>query len=82
MVETGSDKSFLLQKQAGNSSRQPLEVYHLSHDLRGPLNSILGFAELLVEGIEGPLNDVQIEDISAIHQSAQTLLASKGKENA
>ncbi len=52
----------------------PLEVHHLAHDLRGPLNSILGFSELLLEGIEGPLNETQTEDISAIYQSAQSLL--------
>ncbi len=67
-------KSFVLQKQAVDSSRQPLEVYHLSHDLRGPLNSIMGFTELLIEGIEGPINEIQTEDLAAIYQSAQTLL--------
>lgn len=53
---------------------EPLAVHHLSHDLRGPLNSILGFSELLLEGIEGPLNDTQTEDIAAIYHSAQNLL--------
>jgi signal transduction histidine kinase len=57
-----------------NTLLHPLEVHHLSHDLRGPLNSILGFSELLLEGIEGPLNDMQSEDIVAIYQSAQNLL--------
>jgi signal transduction histidine kinase len=65
---------FSLQKQAGDPSKQPLEIYHLSHDLRGPLNSILGFTELLLEGVEGPLNEVQHEDIAAIRQSALNLL--------
>ncbi|MEM7348460.1 MAG: HAMP domain-containing sensor histidine kinase [Chloroflexota bacterium] len=51
-----------------------VELYHMSHDLRGPLNSILGFSELLLEGIEGPLNKNQEADISAIYQSAQNLL--------
>jgi len=65
---------FSLQKQAADPSKQPLEIYHLSHDLRGPLNSILGFTELLLEGVEGPLNEVQHEDIAAIRQSALNLL--------
>lgn len=56
------------------SPREPLRTHHLSHDLRGPLNSILGFSELLLDGIEGPLNEIQIEDISAMRQSALSLL--------
>jgi signal transduction histidine kinase len=73
-AELENTHSFALQKQAVHPSRQPLEMYHLSHDLRGPLNSMLGFTELLLEGIEGPLNDIQQEDIAAIRQSAKHLL--------
>ncbi len=67
-------KSFVVSEKMSDPSRQPLEVYHLSHDLRGPLNSILGFSELLLEGIEGPLTEYQEADITAIYQSAQNLL--------
>lgn len=65
---------FTIQNQASPPTRQPLELRHLSHDLRGPLNSILGFSELLLEGIEGPLNDTQSEDILAMRHSAKNLL--------
>ena len=53
---------------------EPIQPRHLSHDLRGPLNTVLGFTELLLDGIEGPLNEIQIEDISAIRRSAEDLL--------
>lgn len=67
-------KVLALNKNLTSTSQQPLELYHLSHDLRGPLNSILGFCELLLEGIEGPLNENQESDIAAVYQSAQNLL--------
>ena len=68
------EKRLVLSRPMADSTRQPVEVYHLSHDLRGPLNSILGFSELLLEGVEGPLTEYQVADITAIQQSAQNLL--------
>ena len=62
-----------MEQPLTDPSFQALKLYHLAHDLRGPLNSILGFAELLLEGIEGPINDIQAEDLAAIRQSAQNL---------
>lgn len=73
-AKLNDEQSFIVQKQEVASLRQSLKIHHLSHDLRGPLNSILGFAELLKEGIEGPINEIQAEDLAAIHQSARNLL--------
>ncbi|MBI2895881.1 MAG: HAMP domain-containing histidine kinase [Deltaproteobacteria bacterium] len=46
----------------------------MSHDLRSPLNSINGFSELLLRGVEGPLSAGQRESVQAIHKSGNDLL--------
>jgi len=46
----------------------------MSHDLRSPLNSIMGFSELLVSGIGGELTDAQRENVSVIQRSGSELL--------
>lgn len=46
----------------------------VSHDLKGPLNAILGFSELLLRGVEGPLSPAQREDVRLVHRSGEELL--------
>jgi len=46
----------------------------MSHELRTPLNTILGFSEVLLEGLEGPLNPGQREDLRIIRESGDHLL--------
>ena len=47
---------------------------NLAHDLRTPLNSILGFAGTLLMELPGPLNRDQKEQLQTIEQSAGCLL--------
>ena len=47
---------------------------HMSHELRSPLNTILGFAELLDSGDHGELTSGQHEDITCIRDAGSHLL--------
>ncbi len=47
---------------------------NMSHELRTPLNSIIGFSRVILKGIDGPINEVQEQDLSAIYNSGQHLL--------
>ncbi len=47
----------------------------MSHEFRSPLNSIIGFAELLREQQAGPLTEKQARYLGHIHQSGRHLLA-------
>ncbi|MBT3315738.1 MAG: response regulator [Anaerolineae bacterium] len=47
---------------------------NMSHELRTPLNSIIGFSRVILKGIDGPVTDLQQQDLSAIYNSGQHLL--------
>jgi PAS domain S-box-containing protein len=47
----------------------------VSHDLRTPLASIMGFSETLMEGSPGPLTETQEEFLGIIFESSQRQLA-------
>ncbi len=47
---------------------------NMSHELRTPLNSIIGFSRVILKGIDGPVTDLQRQDLTAIYNSGQHLL--------
>ncbi len=47
---------------------------NMSHEFRTPLNSIIGFSKVILTGIDGPINETQKQDLSAIHNAGQYLL--------
>ena len=47
---------------------------NMSHELRTPLNHIIGFTELVVDQLFGPLNDAQTENLNDVLQSSHHLL--------
>jgi signal transduction histidine kinase len=46
----------------------------MSHELRTPLNSIIGFSKVLLNGLAGPITDMQRVDLTAVYTSGQHLL--------
>ncbi len=47
---------------------------NMSHALRTPLNSIIGFSRVMLKELDGPLSDLQRTDLTAIHESGRQLL--------
>jgi GAF domain-containing protein/CheY-like chemotaxis protein len=47
---------------------------NMSHELRTPLNSIIGFSRVILKGIDGPLTEMQEQDLTTIYNSGQHLL--------
>ncbi len=79
----GAMRSFELRRrameQAARQRREAEELKarflaHLSHELKSPLNSILGFSELLLTEIEGPLNAEQRQQLNTLWHSGESLL--------
>jgi PAS domain S-box-containing protein len=47
---------------------------NMSHELRTPLNSIIGFSRVILKGIDGPVSELQQQDLTAINSAGQHLL--------
>lgn len=46
-----------------------------SHELRTPINAIIGYTDLMADEIVGPLNDTQRKHVARVQMSARHLLA-------
>jgi PAS domain S-box-containing protein len=63
------------RSRAESASRAKSEfLASMSHELRSPLHTIIGFSELLAEGLEGPLNEKQKRFVQHIQKDSQHLL--------
>ncbi|MBM3153565.1 MAG: HAMP domain-containing histidine kinase [Chloroflexi bacterium] len=64
------------------SGSQPLQELDLAafvsreaHDLKSPFNRILGFLKLVINGLDGPLTDLQRDDLTTAYHNAIHALA-------
>jgi signal transduction histidine kinase len=68
-------ESFLAIERAEEAQRLKSQfLANMSHDLRSPLNSILGFSELLLRGIEGKITAQQRQQLEVVQDRGNQLL--------
>ena len=68
-----ADARRLADAEASNRAKTGF-LAAMSHELRTPLNAISGYAQLMQEGIVGPVTEQQFEYLSRIRASQQHLL--------
>lgn len=78
LVESLNRRAIDLQhanEKAQEASRLKSEfLATMSHELRTPLNAIIGFSDMLLMGMNGPLNDKQRHKIQRLQENGKRLL--------
>ncbi|MEW6053291.1 MAG: response regulator [Nitrospirota bacterium] len=47
---------------------------NMSHELRTPMNAIIGYTDLLIDGVDGPINEDQEKSLRKVATNARNLL--------
>lgn len=74
ITEANVTKYIAIEKAKEADRLKSQFLANMSHDLRSPLNSIIGFSELLLSGIDGDLTDDQRELVEPILRGGRVLL--------
>jgi len=70
----GLASGFLEEKEAQIREIRGEFLSKTSHDMRSPLNGIIGFSRVILKGIDGPTTDLQEQDLNTIFESGKKLL--------
>jgi len=46
-----------------------------AHDLKSPFNRILGFTKMVLKGMDGPLTDLQREDLTTVYENSRQAMS-------
>jgi signal transduction histidine kinase len=68
------ESELAMQAQAASQAKSTF-LATMSHELRTPLTAIIGYEELLADGLFGPVSDLQRRHLARIKLSAKHLLA-------
>ena len=81
MVDVGHEhrlrEELVVAKEAAEEASRAKTSFlsTMSHELRTPLNAIIGYAHLMLDGLDGELTPVQTADVGQIAAGADRLLA-------
>ncbi len=56
------------------SEREVVAVSKIGHDLKTPINAITGFSRVILKEMDGPITELQRQDLTSIYESGQKLL--------
>jgi len=65
------DTNVQLEKMSRHKSQF---LANMSHELRTPLNSIIGYTKLMLDGLEGDINEEQKQDLHTVYTNSKHLL--------
>lgn len=74
-VEERTKELVEINKQLiGASKHKSQFLANMSHELRTPLNSIIGYTKLMLDGLEGDINEEQQKDLQTVYTNSKHLL--------
>lgn len=65
---------FVREKEKAINSLRSKFLSSTVHDLRSPLNAVIGFSRIILKGVDGPITELQQQDLQAIFDGGQKLL--------